>query len=89
MPSQEPVFTLASVDLYRLEAPTHHIARFMPSLKCGPFRPLSNADAHCSGVSYMSPHPFNVCIVSQTHPRWSGFLASCRAALLCNLYPCA
>ena len=35
-PAGEPVFRLASVDLLELDAPTTHLARFLPSLTCGP-----------------------------------------------------
>lgn len=35
-PAGDPVFRLASVDLLELDAPTTHLARFLPSLTCGP-----------------------------------------------------
>ena len=31
--ADEPLFALAAVDLLELDAPTHHIARYLPSLK--------------------------------------------------------
>ncbi len=33
--ADDPLFALAAVDLLEMEAPTFHIARFLPSLKCG------------------------------------------------------
>ena len=32
--ADDPLFALAAVDLIELDAPTHHIARYLPSLKC-------------------------------------------------------
>lgn len=32
--ADDPLFALAAVDLLEMEAPTFHIARFLPSLKC-------------------------------------------------------
>ncbi len=34
VPADEPLFALAAVDLIELDAPTFHIARFLPSFKC-------------------------------------------------------
>jgi hypothetical protein len=37
--ADEPLFALAAVDLLEMDTPTFHIARFLPSLKCGPSSP--------------------------------------------------
>ena len=33
--ASEPMFSLAAVDHVELDAPTFHLARFLPSLRCG------------------------------------------------------
>ena len=44
IPADDPLFALAAVDLIELDAPTFHIARYLPSLRyarCSQSHPLS------------------------------------------------
>lgn len=63
--ADDPLFALAAVDLLEMDTPTFHIARFLPSLKCG----LSSPSCPCHSAA-LPPVLFSLMSNAGLLPVW-------------------